>query len=335
MDDLKNFAQEIKKSFGIITYADRRIISLKLKKILNAKADDLHLKSWCDELSLLAAEAYEKAVERKNSIPKLNYPEDLPVSLRHDEIVNAIKQNQVVIICGETGSGKTTQIPKMCLEAGCGVRGLIGHTQPRRLAARAVAERIAEELGESLGQSVGYKVRFTDVTSKSSLIKLMTDGILLSETASDRLLLNYDCIIIDEAHERSLNIDFLLGYLKTVLAKRPELKLIITSATIDPQSFSSHFNNAPIIEVSGRTYPVEVVYMPPSMPSEDEDFAQELPQMVLKAFKYLMHEHGPGDVLVFLPGEREIMDLLGFLNKSHLKGVEILPLFARLASALF
>ena len=333
MDDLKNFAQEIKKSFGIITYADRRIISLKLKKILNAKADDLHLKSWCDELSLLAAEAYEKAVERKNSIPKLNYPEDLPVSLRHDEIVNAIKQNQVVIICGETGSGKTTQIPKMCLEAGCGVRGLIGHTQPRRLAARAVAERIAEELGESLGQSVGYKVRFTDVTSKSSLIKLMTDGILLSETASDRLLLNYDCIIIDEAHERSLNIDFLLGYLKTVLAKRPELKLIITSATIDPQSFSSHFNNAPIIEVSGRTYPVEVVYMPPSMPSEDEDFAQELPQMVLKAFKYLMHEHGPGDVLVFLPGEREIMDLLGFLNKSHLKGVEILPLFARLASS--
>lgn len=336
MDDLKNFAQEIKKSFGTITYADRRIISLKLKKILNAKADDLHLKSWCDELSLLTAEAYEKVVERKNSIPKLNYPEDLPVSLRHDEIVNAIKQNQVVIICGETGSGKTTQIPKMCLEAGCGIRGLIGHTQPRRLAARAVAERLAEEMGESLGQSVGYKVRFTDVTSKSSLIKLMTDGILLSETASDRLLLNYDCIIIDEAHERSLNIDFLLGYLRTVLAKRPELKLIITSATIDPQSFSSHFNNAPIIEVSGRAYPVEVVYMPPSMPSEDEedeDFAQELPQMVLKAFKYLMHEHGPGDVLVFLPGEREIMDLLGFLNKSHLKGVEILPLFARLASS--
>lgn len=336
MDDLKNFAQEIRKSFGTITYADRRIISLKLKKILNAETDDLHLKSRCDELSLLAAEAYEKAVERKNSIPKLNYPEDLPVSLRHDEIVNAIKQNQVVIICGETGSGKTTQIPKMCLEAGCGVRGLIGHTQPRRLAARAVAERIAEELGESLGQSVGYKVRFTDITSKSCLIKLMTDGILLSETASDRLLLNYDCIIIDEAHERSLNIDFLLGYLKTVLAKRPELKLIITSATIDPQSFSSHFNNAPIIEVSGRTYPVEVVYMPPSMPNEDEedeDFAQELPQMVLKAFKYLMHEHGPGDVLVFLPGEREIMDLLGFLNKSHLKGVEVLPLFARLASS--
>lgn len=336
MDDLKNFAQGIKKSFGTITYADRRIISLKLKKILNSQADSPQLKAWCDELSLLAAEAYERAAERKNSIPKLNYPEDLPVSLRHDEIVNAIKQNQVVIICGETGSGKTTQIPKMCLEAGCGVRGLIGHTQPRRLAARAVAERIAEELGESLGQSVGYKVRFTDVTSKSSLIKLMTDGILLSETASDRLLLNYDCIIIDEAHERSLNIDFLLGYLKTVLAKRPELKLIITSATIDPQSFSSHFNNAPIIEVSGRTYPVEVVYMPPSMPSEDEedeDFAQELPQMVLKAFKYLMHEHGPGDVLVFLPGEREIMDLLGFLNKSHLKGVEILPLFARLASS--
>lgn len=336
MNDLNNFAQGIKKSFGSIMYADRRLISLKLKKILSLKADDPKLSSLCEDLSLQCAEAYEKVVARRASIPKLDYPEDLPVSQRHDEIVKAIKENQVVIICGETGSGKTTQIPKMCLEAGCGIRGLIGHTQPRRLAARAVAERIAEEVGESLGQSVGFKVRFSDITSPSSLIKLMTDGILLSETASDRLLLNYDCIIIDEAHERSLNIDFLLGYLKTVLSKRPELKLIITSATIDPESFSRHFDNAPIIEVSGRTFPVEVVYMPPSLPNEDdedEEFAQDLHQMVLKAFKYLMHEHGPGDVLVFLPGEREIMDLMGFLNKSHLKGVEVLPLFARLASS--
>ncbi len=338
MEDLNKFAQTIKKSYGTISYADRRKCSFKLKKLLQVADKDPNIQEKCDELALFTAEAYEKVQKRKDNLPKINYPEDLPVSKRHDEIVSAIMNNQVVIISGETGSGKTTQIPKMCLEAGCGIRGIIGHTQPRRLAARAVAERIASEMGEDLGKSVGYKVRFTDVTSPDSYIKLMTDGILLSETTHDRLLLDYDCIIIDEAHERSLNIDFLLGYLKTVLEKRPELKLIITSATIDPESFSRHFNNAPIIEVSGRTYPVEVVYMPPSMPEdeedEDEEFAQDLPQMVLKAFKYLMHEHGPGDVLVFLPGEREIMDMMGFLGKANLKGVEILPLFARLASSL-
>lgn len=200
----------------------------------------------------------------------------------------------------------------MCLEAGLGLHGLIGHTQPRRLAARAVSTRIAQELGEELGHSVGYKVRFTDVTSENCYIKLMTDGILLSETASDRLLLNYDCIIIDEAHERSLNIDFLLGYLKQLLNKRKDLKLIITSATINTERFSKHFNNAPVIEVSGRTYPVEVEYMPLGLQDGDEDDPEceveelDLRNGILKALKFLFKEHGRADTLVFLPGEREL-----------------------------
>lgn len=227
----------------------------------------------------------------------------------------------------------------MCLEAGLGLHGLIGHTQPRRLAARAVSTRIAQELGEELGHSVGYKVRFTDVTSENCYIKLMTDGILLSETASDRLLLNYDCIIIDEAHERSLNIDFLLGYLKQLLNKRKDLKLIITSATINTERFSKHFNNAPVIEVSGRTYPVEVEYMPLGLQDGDEDDPEceveelDLRNGILKALKFLFKEHGRADTLVFLPGEREIMDIAAFLKKAHLPNTEILPLYARLATA--
>lgn len=276
---------------------------------------------------------------RKQSLPKITYDEALPVAQKHDEIIEAIKNNQVLIIAGETGSGKTTQIPKMCLEAGLGLHGLIGHTQPRRLAARAVSTRIAQELGEELGHSVGYKVRFTDVTSENCYIKLMTDGILLSETASDRLLLNYDCIIIDEAHERSLNIDFLLGYLKQLLIKRKDLKLIITSATINTERFSKHFNNAPVIEVSGRTYPVEVEYMPLGLQDGDEDDPEceveelDLRNGILKALKFLFKEHGRADTLVFLPGEREIMDIAAFLKKAHLPNTEILPLYARLATA--
>ncbi len=282
---------------------------------------------------------------RKASLPKLTYPENLPVSARHDEIVSAILNHQVVIIAGETGSGKTTQIPKMCLEAGLGVRGLIGHTQPRRIAARAVSARIAKELNQNVGEAVGYKVRFSDQSSESSYIKLMTDGILLAETASDRLLLSYDCIIIDEAHERSLNIDFLIGYLKNLLPKRPDLKVIITSATIDVERFSEHFNGAPIIEVSGRTYPVEVVYMPldgsDRHGDEDEDSAEDdtkeraesdVQHGVLKAFRFLQ-KRGPGDTLVFLPGERDIMDMAAFLNRAGLRNVEILPLYARLEAS--
>ncbi len=197
---------------------------------------------------------------RLANLPKPTYPEELPVVGKREEIARAIEANQVVIVCGETGSGKTTQLPKICLELGRGVAGLIGHTQPRRIAARTVAMRIASELNSPLGHAVGYKVRFSDSVSKDTYIKLMTDGILLAETQGDPLLRAYDTIIIDEAHERSLNIDFLLGYLKQLLLKRPDLKLIVTSATIDAERFSQHFNNAPVIEVSGRLYPVEMRY---------------------------------------------------------------------------
>ena len=204
----------------------------------------------------------ELRAARRAAMAPISYPPELPVSQRRDEIAEAIRDNQVVIIAGETGSGKTTQIPKICLELGRGIAGQIGHTQPRRLAARTVAERIAAELGSPLGEAVGYKVRFTDRSADDTLIKLMTDGILLTEMARDRQLRRYDTLIIDEAHERSLNIDFILGCLRQLLPARPDLKVIITSATIDPQRFSAAFGNAPIVEVSGRTYPVEVRYRP-------------------------------------------------------------------------
>jgi len=217
------------------------------------------------ELAKIAADmdaAAERTQSRKRSVPVISYPAELPVSQRKDEIAAAIRDHQVVIVAGETGSGKTTQIPKICLELGRGVTGQIGHTQPRRLAARTVAERIADELGVELGSAVGYKVRFTDTSSDNTLVKLMTDGILLTELQHDRRLLRYDTLIIDEAHERSLNIDFILGYVHRLLPSRPDLKVIITSATIDPERFSEHFGDAPIVEVSGRTYPVEVRYRP-------------------------------------------------------------------------
>ncbi len=403
-----------------------------LKDVL--ASDEIVLKR--DELKEWVESEVASLKARGDNVPKLEYPESLPVSQRREEIVKAIKENQVVIIAGETGSGKTTQIPKMCLEAGFGIKGLIGHTQPRRLAARAVASRIAEELHEQLGKSVSYKVRFTDISSPEAYIKLMTDGILLSELASDRQLLSYDVIIIDEAHERSLNIDFLLGYLKTLLIRRPELKLIITSATIDVERFSEHFGGAPIIEVSGRTYPVEVVYMPlmedhkgvyiehhdgtghyerdysdngfetgseernaqidamlgDNGPGAWSDYQhsggamaqlrmaanslkssnsiktaagantsgakstalksaatalrnvrndgdeQDIPdtldirQGILQAVHYLM-ARGRGDILVFLPGERDILEISQFLRKAGLKDTEIVPLYARLAAS--
>ncbi|TID13047.1 ATP-dependent helicase HrpA, partial [Avibacterium paragallinarum] len=240
--------------------------------------------------------------------------------------LKAIEQNQVVIIAGETGSGKTTQLPKMCLALGRGKKGLIGHTQPRRIAARSVATRIAEELHCELGTLVGYKVRFNDQISDDTQIKLMTDGILLAEIQSDPFLNQYDTLIIDEAHERSLNNDFILGYLKQLLPKRPDLKVIITSATIDVERFSRHFNNAPIIEVSGRTFPVEVRYRPIA---ENEE--QDQLQGILDAVEELQAE-GRGDILIFLNGEREIRDTAEALEKQHLKHTEILPLFARLSA---
>ncbi|MDK9685392.1 ATP-dependent RNA helicase HrpA [Pseudoalteromonas shioyasakiensis] len=271
--------------------------------------------------------------QRLAALPKVTYPEQLPVSQKKDDIKQAIANNQVVIIAGETGSGKTTQIPKMCLELGRGVDGYIGHTQPRRLAARSVANRIAEEMQCELGQQVGFKIRFSDQVSDNSYIKLMTDGILLAEIQQDRYLNQYDTIIIDEAHERSLNIDFILGYLKNLLPKRPDLKVIITSATIDPERFSKHFDDAPIIEVSGRTFPVEVRYRPTTEINKDEMEADgDQLQGIFDAVDELCDE-GPGDILIFMNGEREIRDTADALSKRNLKGTDVLPLYSRLSNA--
>jgi len=271
--------------------------------------------------------AERRLVERAAGVPAVSYPEHLPVSQRRADIMAAIRQHQVVVLAGETGSGKTTQLPKMCLELGRGVTGLIGHTQPRRIAARAVAERIAEEVGSPLGQDIGYVVRFHDQISDASYVKVMTDGILLAEVQSDRLLSRYDTIIIDEAHERSLNIDFLLGYLKQLLPRRPDLKIIITSATIDPQRFADHFDGAPVIEVSGRTFPVEVRYRP-QVQDDEGDQASAICDAVDE-----LAAAGPGDVLVFLSGEREIRDTADALRHTVPADTEVLPLYARLSPA--
>ncbi|MCL2914842.1 ATP-dependent RNA helicase HrpA [Shewanella corallii] len=271
--------------------------------------------------------ALEKVRERLENRPEIEYPDNLPVSQKRDEIASAIINNQVVIVAGETGSGKTTQLPKICLDLGLGSRGLIGHTQPRRLAARSVASRVAEELKSPLGEAVGFKVRFADAIKSESYIKLMTDGILLAELTSDKFLDQYDTIIIDEAHERSLNIDFILGYLKQVLAKRPDLKVIITSATIDVDRFSKHFNDAPVIEVSGRTYPVETRYRP-LLQENDADL--DLIDGIFSAVEELMAE-GPGDILIFMNGEREIRDTAEQLNRRNYRNTEVLPLYARLS----
>ncbi len=276
------------------------------------------------------------AEQRLRNLPQPTYPDDLPVVARRADIARAIASNQVVIICGETGSGKTTQLPKICLELQRGVNGLIGHTQPRRIAARTVATRIAQELKSPLGQAVGYKVRFSDKVSPNTYIKLMTDGILLAETQGDPLLRRYDTIIIDEAHERSLNIDFLLGYLKRLLPRRRDLKLIVTSATIDAGRFSQHFDDAPVIEVSGRMYPVEVRYRPLKTKDKTKEKGalqedEDIEVAILDAVDDLARERTGGDILVFLPGEREIRETAEALRKHHPSGAEILPLFARLS----
>ncbi|PSX12232.1 ATP-dependent RNA helicase HrpA [Photobacterium angustum] len=283
-----------------------------------------------DEIALEIAKSMQTVERRRTQRPKIIYPAQLPVSQKKDDIAEAILNNQVVIVAGETGSGKTTQLPKICLEIGRGTHGMIGHTQPRRLAARSVASRIAEEMECEMGSHVGYKVRFNDQVSEHSHIKLMTDGILLAEIQHDRFLSQYDTIIIDEAHERSLNIDFIMGYLRELLPKRPDLKVIITSATIDPERFSKHFNNAPIIEVSGRTYPVEVRYRPVVEDGDDTDRDQL--DAIFDAVDELCDE-GEGDILIFLNGEREIRDTADALEKRKLRNTEILPLYARLSAS--
>ncbi|MFF1307851.1 ATP-dependent RNA helicase HrpA [Streptomyces sp. NPDC058307] len=284
------------------------------------------------EIEAEVGKGEERVGARRARVPAVSYPEQLPVSQKKDDIAAAIRDHQVVIVAGETGSGKTTQIPKICLELGRGVKGMIGHTQPRRIAARTVAERVAEELDTPLGEAVGWKVRFTDqVNPDATFVKLMTDGILLAEIQTDRELRAYDTIIIDEAHERSLNIDFLLGYLAQLLPKRPDLKVVITSATIDPERFSRHFGDAPIVEVSGRTYPVEVRYRP-LLEDDSDDSDRDQITAICDAVEELQGE-GKGDILVFLSGEREIRDTADALEKRQYRFTEVLPLYARLSHA--
>ena len=316
--------------------ADQHRLRQRLLGLLKKPDQQQALIQWQQDLDKSCAQV----VNRRDSIPRITYDDSLPIAERREDIKEALSKHQVLIIAGETGSGKTTQLPKLCLELGRGTHGLIGHTQPRRLAARSVAARIAEELATPLGELVGYQVRYEDQSHERTLIKLMTDGILLAETGRDRFLQRYDTIIIDEAHERSLNIDFLLGYIKQLLPRRPDLKVIITSATIDLERFSKHFDNAPIIEVSGRTYPVQTWYRP-LLASHDEDgnaieddlsVDQGILNGLLEIAEHERQEKRlPGDVLVFLPGEREIRDCAEVLRKAQLKHTEILPLYARLS----
>ncbi|MCQ4250787.1 ATP-dependent RNA helicase HrpA [Pseudomonas stutzeri] len=347
MTDATPSFEQLLKNLDQAMFADRHRLRRQLhdlrKKAGDAPIDAERLAQWLERFQASVA----KVEARRRSVPVMRYDDSLPIAAKRDEIKAALEKHQVLVIAGETGSGKTTQLPKICLEIGRGMHGLIGHTQPRRLAARSVATRVAEEIGTPLGELVGYQVRFEDQSKDSSLIKLMTDGILLAETQHDRFLEKYDTIIVDEAHERSLNIDFLLGYLKTLLPRRPDLKVIITSATIDLERFSEHFSGAgrpgaPIVEVSGRTYPVETWYRPLSAEVDEDGNRVEddltVDQGILAALDEIdAHEKSigkrPGDVLVFLPGEREIRDAAEVLRKANLKFTEVLPLYARLTPA--
>ena len=386
MNSPVNKTADFETSLQACMLADRHALRRKmheargLQKLTDEKSG-LKAQRLLNEVTQKIRTSQQKYHQRLIHLPKPEYPPELPVSGKKEEISAAISKHQVVIVCGETGSGKTTQLPKICLDLGRGVSGLIGHTQPRRIAARSVAARIAQELKTPLGEAVGYKVRFNDKLSESSYVKLMTDGILLAETQGDKFLNAYDTIIIDEAHERSLNIDFLLGYLKQLLPKRPDLKIIVTSATIDADRFSQHFNGAPVIEVSGRTFPVDVRYRPLGVAGfrakeiaqaenvqfdlddetdfsienissgnilgiarktktearwlEEDDEEEAIEEAILDAADDLLRQ-GDGDILVFLPGEREIRDVAEHLRKyqgrsAKLKHIEVLPLFARLS----
>jgi ATP-dependent helicase HrpA len=354
---------ELEKRVQGLMPGDRRRLLARLYGLARGPAKD---NGGLGEFEEQLAQAEGRVAQRRSRLPKISYPDDLPVSQRREEIAKAISENQVVVICGETGSGKTTQLPKICLELGRGAAGMIGHTQPRRIAARSVAQRIAEEVGTRLGDVVGYKVRFGDKTGPGTFVKVMTDGILLAETQGDRNLDAYDTLIIDEAHERSLNIDFLLGYVRTLLLRRKDLKVIITSATIDPQRFAEHFSAAPgfrpvqdagnvgahgdlgssapggspvprpapILMVSGRTYPVEVLYRPPPAHEELDELDDDMQRAILHAVDEAA-SYGDGDILVFLSGEREIRETAELLRKHHVPGAPstaILPLFAKLSA---
>ena len=324
--EVTSLQQSLFSQLNDIMRLDQRRLSARIHGIGKIKSQEAQ-QAVAAEIEQQIEQARLRVESRKSAVQNpIVFPESLPVSQRKAEIEKLLSEHQVIVVAGETGSGKTTQLPKMCLELGLGNFGTIGHTQPRRIAARSVAARIAEELQTELGDLVGYKVRFNDQISDNTQIKLMTDGILLAEIQTDRFLNQYSCLIIDEAHERSLNNDFILGYLKQLLPRRPDLKVIITSATIDVERFSKHFNNAPIIEVSGRTYPVEVRYRPVA---EEDD--QDQLQGILNAVNELQAE-GRGDILIFMNGEREIRDTAEALQKQNLKHTEILPLFARLSA---
>ena len=332
-----------------LTIADERRLRRRLRST-SSIADDAKRALVLGEIDAQIAAGTERMDRRRAAVPAISFPAALPVSARVEELARVIGEHQVVIVAGETGSGKSTQLPKLLLQLGRGVRGMIGHTQPRRIAARALAERIADETGTAVGGAIGYSIRFGDHTGPTTLVKLMTDGILLTEIGRDRMLSNYDTIIIDEAHERSLNIDFLLGYLRNLLPQRPDLKVVITSATIDPDKFSRHFGGAPVVEVSGRTFPVEIRYRPygldalpdvddPDAVDESRSDSADQAQAITSAVDELLaqgHGRDSGDILVFLSGEREITDTAEVL-RGHLANrrgvVEVLPLYGRLSSA--
>ena len=315
-------SRELRERLNDLTIEDAHRLGRRLERLRGA-----HNTRARERFEATVAEAEARVSARRAAVPTpIDYPAELPVSARRDDLLRTIRDNQVVVVAGETGSGKSTQLPKLCLELGRGVRGTIAHTQPRRLAARTIAERVAEELDVPLGGPVGYAVRFADRSSDETLVRLMTDGLLLAEIQHDRLLRRYDTIVVDEAHERSLNIDFLLGCLKRILPRRPELKLLITSATIDVERLSEHFDGAPVVEVSGRTYPVETRYRP--VPDAEHERLDAIPDAVQELLR-----DGPGDVLVFLSGEREIRDTAELLSGRLRSDVEILPLYARLSHA--
>jgi ATP-dependent helicase HrpA len=322
----KQFRQLASKLVPAVLSRDLFRLTQQLQKIECSSDKPKEQASLWQKWSAAVTKSQDVVEKRTASFPEISFPE-LPVSARADEIRDLIRENQVVVIAGETGSGKTTQLPKICLQAGCGRRGLVGHTQPRRIAARSVGSRLAEELKTTLGDKVGYQVRFSDQSNRDTLIKLMTDGILLAEIQRDRYLSAYDCIIIDEAHERSLNIDFLLGYLKQILPKRPDLKLIITSATIDVQKFSKHFNDAPVVEVSGRTFPVDIVY------DNMQESTLDLDRLIIDRLLDIESLKKQGDVLVFLSGEREIRETSLAIRRAQIPHLEVVPLYARLSLA--
>ena len=337
MTDQTASIDQLLKNLDQAMIGDRHRLRRQLHE-LRKRPDESKLGQWVEKVQA----SFARVEARRLSVPTVRYDDSLPIAAKRDEIKKILAEHQVLIIAGETGSGKTTQLPKICLEMGRGQHGLIAHTQPRRIAARSVASRVAEELATPLGGLVGYQVRFEDQSDANTLVKLMTDGILLAETQHDRFLERYDTIIVDEAHERSLNIDFLLGYLKTLLPRRPDLKVIITSATIDLQRFSEHFDDAPIIEVSGRTFPVDTWYRPLTSEQDEEGNQIEndltVDQAILAALDEIAafersERKTPGDVLVFLPGEREIRDAADMLRKAQLRHTEILPLYARLSPA--